>query len=177
MSWKVQARARKDAWDLGKPENQDGKEHVAVLFDYVDSNGEAGAITWYGYFSDKTWERTLDSLRYMGWTGDDLGNLDGLDTHEVELVLEEETYQGKTRTKVQWVNRPQALALKNPMDAGARASFAARMRGRVAQHNQANGAQRRAAPTRAPQPAPHRSPAGNYEGPDAPMPSDDDIPF
>lgn len=178
MSWKVKARARTGEWDLGTSEK--GTEQIAVLFDYLDGNGEAGSITWFGYFTDGTWQRTLDSLRYMGWQGDDLGVLDGLDTNEVELVLDEETYQGKTRVKVQWVNRLQALALKAPMDPAQRQSFAQRMRGRVAEHNQSNG-QRRAAPAAQPRTsrAP-RSPAGDGEPPSGyvgPHPGDDDIPF
>lgn len=167
MSWKVKARARTNEWDLGKStarNGEDAKEQIAVLFDYVDANGETGSITWYGYFTEKTWERTLDSLRYMGWKGDDLGNLDGLDSNEVELVLDVEEYQGKRRTKVQWVNRLQALALQNPMDQKERQSFASKMRGRIAQHNQVNGAQRRAA---APQPRTSAAtPSANqYDGP------------
>lgn len=167
MSWKVKARARKDSWDLGKSGD---KECIAVLFDYVDQNGEAGSIQWWGYFTEKTWERTLDSLRYMGWQSDDLGNLDGLDANEVELVLDEEEYDGKKRLKVQWVNRLQALYIKDPMDAQERVSFAARMRGRIAQHNQQNGGQRRAA-------AAPRNAAGGGGGFVGPPPTDDDIPF
>jgi hypothetical protein len=170
MSWKVKARARKDSWDLGKSGD---KECVAVLFDYVDQNGEAGSIQWWGYFTDKTWERTLESLRYMGWQGDDLGSLDSLDANEVELVLDEEEYQGKKSTKVQWVNRLQALYIKDPMDQGERASFAARMRGRIAQHNQQSG-QRRATTSQPRNSAP-RSNAGFDTS--APMPEDDDLRF
>ena len=171
---KVQGRARE--WALGHSKN--GTEQIAVLFDYIDSNGEASTITWFGYFSEAACDRTIEALRYCGWEGDDFGRLDGLDKNEVELVIENETYEGKSHLKVQWVNRLAALALKAPMDQNQVAAFAARMRGKaVASRQKMAAAPRAQQPARAPA---HRSPAGDYgdyDGPDAPPPTDDEIPY
>lgn len=167
---KVQGRARE--WALGHSSN--GTEQIAVLFDYVDSEGPQ-TITWFGYFTEAACDRTIEALRYCGWEGDDFGRLEGLDKNEVELVLENDTYEGKTRLKVQWVNRLAALALKAPMDSNQIAAFAARMRGKAVASRQKMAAPRT-------QQQPGRTPANNsrsapgYDhGPEAPF--DDDIPY
>jgi hypothetical protein len=169
---KVQGRARE--WALGL--SSKNTEQIAVLFDYVDVHGEPQTITWFGYFSEAACDRTLEALRYCGWEGDDFGQLDGLDRNEVELELEHETYEGKERLKVRWVNRLSSLALKAPMDAGQIASFAARMRGKAIASKQkmAAATPRTQQPARAPASA--TRPAGGFDpGPSAPY-SDEDSP-
>ena len=135
MNGKVKARAREWGLDVSK----NGKDQVVVLFAYVGEDGEEHMIRWYGFFTEATTDRTLDSLRYCGWTGDDLSNLEGLDANEVELVLEEEEYEGKLNTKVKWVNGPSRFELKNPMNQAQAKSFAERMRGKVVAHKQKAG--------------------------------------
>jgi len=165
---KVQGRARE--WALGHADN--GTEQIGILFDYSDENGEPNKITYYGYFTESTADRTIESMRYCGWEGDDFGQLDGLDRNEVELVIEDETYQGKTRRKIQWVNRLASVALKRPMDAQQIAAFAAKMRGRAVASRQKMAGSSAGARTQ-------RQPARAAGGPDmsAPPPGDDDIPF
>ena len=81
-----------------------GTKCIAVRFEIIDADAESNqAITWYGYFSDKTWERTLESLRYMGWDGKDLTDLGSLN-EPVSLDITNEEYQGRTHSKVAWVN-------------------------------------------------------------------------
>jgi hypothetical protein len=167
---KVQGRARE--WALGHSSN--GTEQIAVLFEYVDKNGEPDTITWFGFFTDAAADRTIEALRYCGWEGDDFGRLEGLDKNEVELVLENETYQGKERVKVQWVNRLSGLALKAPMNAAQIAAFSARMRGKAVASKQ-----KMATPSTQQRGASRVSDARNGGGPDmsAPPPTDDDIHF
>ncbi len=109
-----------------------GKEQVAVEFE-ITSPGQCFGemITWYGYFTDKTTERTIKGLRTCGWQGSDLSDLRGVSDNEVSIVIDEEEYQGKSRFKVQWVNALGGGGPKKPMtDTEARA-FAARMKGAV----------------------------------------------
>jgi hypothetical protein len=110
-----------------------GNEQVAVLFAITEEGFEHQMITWYGYFTDKTEESTLKALHTMGWEGDDLSDLTGIDRNEVYLVIvHEEGQDGQTRARVRWVNAtPGRLALKNRMDEGQKAAFAERMRGKV----------------------------------------------
>jgi hypothetical protein len=132
-------KARAREWALGMSQN--GKEQIAVLFDLVGGPHDGQSITWFGYFTDAAVDRTLDSLRHCGWSSDNLAELDGLDQNEVEIVVDEEFYEGKTRTKVKWVNRPSRLALKEQLSPQAAQAFAARLRGRTVAHKQKYGAQ------------------------------------
>ena len=81
---------------------------VSVEFEICSAEAAGERITWYGFLTDKTTERTLESLRYAGWRGSDISDLSDLSREDVplvELVLEVEEYEGKSRVRVQWVNR------------------------------------------------------------------------
>jgi hypothetical protein len=141
-----------------------GTECVGVEFEFVGDEGNKHRISWYGYFSEKTVERTIEALRFCGWTGNDLSDLSeigGRDDVRVNLVIQNEEYEGKVRAKVQWVNRAGGIAMANPLDADQRKSFAARMKGSILAFDQKSGA-----------------PRNNVK--QAPIPSErvsDDIPF
>lgn len=146
-----------------------GSEQVAVRFGITEGECKGRYITWYGYFTEKTTDRTLESLRACGWEGDDLFALDGITKNEVELVIEEEEGQdGEIRPKVRWVNAAGGLALKSRMPEGDARAFAARMKGAVVAHRQktAPSAERREQ---------RRPPQSRNNEP--PPPTDDDMPF
>jgi hypothetical protein len=119
--------ARATEWDLGTTDN--GKDYIGVLFRIEEGEAVGQTITWYGYFTEKTEQRTIESLRYCGWEGHNFADLNGLDKNLVKIVVDEEEYEGRIRTKVQWINRLGSMAIKNVMDDKARAAFAARMKG------------------------------------------------
>jgi hypothetical protein len=98
--------ARGQRADMGYSKKK-GTPYVRVWFNYVDDQGEpaGGGIFWDGYLTDATEYRTLESLTHCGWKGD-FKEFSGIDCEIVQLVLEDETYEGNTRTKVQWVNKP-----------------------------------------------------------------------
>jgi hypothetical protein len=113
-----------------------GKEQIAVQFEFLDPAGER--LTWYGFFTDAAFERTIESLRAMGWTGSSLDEFAGEKLpagvdRQVELVVQHEEYQGKTQARLSFVNSIGAgLALKSAMDANQARAFAAKMKGRIA---------------------------------------------
>lgn len=112
-----------------------GKEQVAVMFEIHDEGGSR--LTWYGYFTDNTFDRTVQSLRHLGWKGNDLsvfGKGIPEDCHnEVEVVIEHEADQeDRLRAKIRWVNSGNGLAVKERMDENAARQFAARMKSRIA---------------------------------------------
>lgn len=109
-----------------------GKEQIAIDFVVLDEGFAGQHITYYGYFTEKTEDRTLESLRYCGWRGDDLTDLSGIDANEVRIECENDTYEGKTRLKVAWVNGMGGLALKTPMTPDQTRAFAARMKAKAA---------------------------------------------
>jgi len=104
-----------------------GTEQVRVTFKVGDDT-----IDWYGYFTEKTEARTLDSLMLCGWDGQDFVTFNGITKNDVNIVCENEDYEGKTRVKVQWVNDPNRTVGGKPMEANEVASFADRMRAKVA---------------------------------------------
>jgi hypothetical protein len=131
--------ARPTAAALGQTKGD--KPCVGVEFELIDTGAR---ISWYGYFTDKTTNRTIESLRFCGWSGSDLDNLSEIGTKEnltVQVVVEVEEYEGKQIPKVQWVNRGGGLRLSNPMDVGQAKAFAASMRGAVMAYDQAKGGQ------------------------------------
>lgn len=114
-----------------------GKEQIAVLFELLQPAGER--ITWYGFFTDETYERTIEALRSCGWTGDNLSDFlfgkdlpNGFD-REVQLVIEHETREdGTVYPRVRWVNSGSGLAMKSMLDAQSAAAFSAKMKGKIA---------------------------------------------
>jgi len=118
--------ARAVGHDLGVADS--GKEFIAVEFEIQSGEHAGDRLTWRGFFTEKTAERTIESLRYCGWKGDDLTDMTGFGSTLVQIVVDHESYEGKTYARIQWVNKL-GVSLKNAMDAGTRAAFAARMKG------------------------------------------------
>ena len=119
-----------------------GTPFIECYFEITKGDNAGGKVRWTSYFSEKTNERSIESLQYCGWRGDDLsefsdGGLHGLDANEVEIVVELEEYQtetGETRSspKVQWVNRGGGyLNTDAAMAPEAAQSFGERMKGLV----------------------------------------------
>lgn len=109
-------------------------EQIAVDLVFLEGGPEVEGqhLTWYGFFTEKTTERTLESLRLLGWVGDDLSDLTGIDQNEVYVkVTHEEDQNGNLRARAAWINASGGLAMKERMDEGAAKAFAQRMRGHV----------------------------------------------
>jgi hypothetical protein len=119
--------AKAESYDFGVSEKN--TEFVAVVFRIEEGENFGERVTWNGYFTEKTIKRTLESLRYCGWSGDMVTDLTGIDKNKVQLVIKEEEFEGKLRTKVEWVNRLGGMAVKNRMDDATRKAFAARLKG------------------------------------------------
>lgn len=163
-------KARAKEWDFGVSGN--GSEQVAILFEITQGEHAGKCRTWYGYFSDAAIDRTLDSMRHCGWDGDSLANVDNLANNEVEIVIEEEVYEGKSREKIKWVNKPAGLKLQNQLNGSAKDAFAARLRGKVIAHKKKYGPQPTpTAPATASRPSQSR---GGWDD-SAPPPEDDDF--
>ncbi len=125
---------------LGTSANK-GTPFIELYFKIIDGEHLGSLVRWTGYFTENTSERTIQSLILMGWQGEDPsefedGTLHGLDSNEVDVVVELEEYEkdGETRTspRVQWVNRAGGyLNTANAMNTAAAKSFGERMRGLV----------------------------------------------
>lgn len=119
-------RARGITGALGFTNN--GNPQVAVRLQITDQAHSGETITWYGYFTDNTTERTLDSLRILGWAADELSDLTGIDANEVEIVVDEEEYNGQQKLRVRWINEIRG-PLVAPMTADQLRVFSAKMKG------------------------------------------------
>lgn len=120
-------RARAQRGEFGYTEK--GNEQVMVIFELTDPELAGETVPWWGYFTERTAERTMQSLRFCGWKGDDVTTLDGLTDNEVEVEIEHNTYKGKTNARVAWVNRVGGgLQLKTPMAEAQRKAFAQKMK-------------------------------------------------
>lgn len=162
-------RSKAQEWVLGESEN--GKPHIAVSFKVKDTDGEEKFVSWRGFFTEATTERTIESLRYMGFEGDDLANLVGLDKNEVDLVVEDEEYEGKTFPRVQWVNKPRGPQVKTALEGQKLSTFAAQMKAAFRAHDAAGGKRVSTKP-------PSAKPSPPQGGPPEPPPlTDADLPF
>lgn len=186
------------ATDLGELACQFGKSKekltpfIAVCCEILSGPDAGQKITWWGYFSDNAGasgktvtDRTLESLRHMGFKGDDLDKFaDQRPDIEFQIIVDHEVYDGKTRAKVQWVNSgsSRGIAIEAPMDKKELGLFAARFKTKLKAHPGVEG-------KKAERQAPTAAPAGGEERGDDPMTdtrgfdqsppagSDDDIPF
>lgn len=162
-------RARAKQWELG--ESSTGKEQIGVLFDILTEGAEFSQVSWYGYFTEGAIARTIESMRHMGWKGEDLEHLEDLGANEVELVVDEEEYEGKLYTKVKWVNRVGGLAMKAPLAGEKKKAFAAAMKTKIRAIDAAAG-------VRKPAQANGQKASPAQSGPPEPPPLNDaDLPF
>lgn len=94
-------------------------------------------MPWFGPLGDHVEEkhriRTIESLRSLGWTGDDLSEnpLPGIGTLDVSVEVKHEEYQGVVRARVAWINKAGATFAK-PIEANKGKAFAAQMKGLIA---------------------------------------------
>ena len=104
-----------------------GTNQIAVPFAIEDGPDAGSVITYFGFFSEAARDRTIESLRRCGWTGDDLRDL-GPMNRPVEIVVEHDEYNGKVRPKVKWVNSLGGVKLKDQLDESEMDSFADEMK-------------------------------------------------
>jgi hypothetical protein len=168
------AVATEHQWGTSK----NGHEQVAICFQIVDGPQSGQFATWNGYFSGKAEKITMKALRACGWKGDDLMNLGELN-QRVSIAIEHETSdEGKTYHKVQWVNAPGGLALKDPMSSDKLRMFAAKMKAKAAQVKEVAGERVEADRAEPPSQRNEAPPPGNGNDYDGPPPHGDaDIPF
>lgn len=163
-------RAKAVEWALGT--SQSGTEQIAVAFEILSDSHKGRKITWFGYFSEAALERTLSALRTCGWAEscDSIAELTGMGSAEVDLVIEDEVYEGKTRARIKWVNKVGAISLKNPMTHQQKLSLSERLRAAAIKSREGLF---QAAPKAAYQRPPEPPPASFADSPE----SEDDIPF
>lgn len=106
-----------------------GTDQVLVNFEITQGEQAGQRAPWFGFFTDKTTKRTLQSLRAIGFKGDDLAAIVSQDLgYEVDITIEHNTYEGKTSHRVGFVGGGGGASLANQMDPKARTRFSAQMK-------------------------------------------------
>jgi len=87
-------------------ESKTGTRFIRVPVTITTEGAQKGkTIDWYGYLTDRTQERTIEALENcfgVNWNWENI-NFAG---KEVEVVVEQEEYNGKTSFKAKWLNNP-----------------------------------------------------------------------
>ena len=149
---------------------QNDTEAVQVIVEIQDGEHKGERYRWDGWLTEKTAQRTLESLRHLGWETDRLDDLRGIDSKDAVAVIEHETNEqnGKTYARVQWINGVGAgIKEEQKVDRVAAKALADRFAA------MARGTRVGAANARKPDAAP---PSSRAKAPPADF-GDDDIPF
>lgn len=97
--------ARPLEYVFGKSKNK-GTEQVSVTFQFQGGPNDGKRMTWNGWLTEKTAERTFESLEHCGWDGNSLKAMTGFGSKNVELVIEdEEGTDGEMYPTIKWVNK------------------------------------------------------------------------
>jgi hypothetical protein len=142
------------------PEN--GNEQIAI--DVFVPELER-AFTTFLHFTEKAAPYAIERLRACGWNGEDLSDLTGVDSQEVDVQIKYETFQGKERMKVDIATGGGGrIQLDNQMDDKQKRAFAARMKGLLKGNAVASA-------------KPSSTKSNRTEGAFDPGPPADDLPF
>jgi hypothetical protein len=104
-----------------------GTEHIYALFQILEGKHEGQYVPWYGFFTEATSKQTVEALRYCGWRGYDLANLDGVQENEVTIEVEHGQRLGKTQARVAWVHHSSWMSDFDPMSPEEARAFADKM--------------------------------------------------
>lgn len=93
--------------EYGIPETKEGASpSIALTFEF-EVEGVRKQLTYYGYLTSAAAEYTLKNLITAGFKHDRPSMLckpNAFIDKEVQIVVEHETYEGKTRAKIRWIN-------------------------------------------------------------------------
>ncbi len=155
-----------------------GTRFIRIKFEILDGEHRGQITHWDGWFTEKTLERTLDSMENCGWDGGSIGSPVGIGSKGCEIQVEHEENEGRTYAKVAWVNRQGGGKLKEDMrmDERDQANLDSEFRASLLERRQKNGNGSRPAQRPAPR---AQQPQSRGRGNDdfGPMPDDSDIPF
>lgn len=153
----LNGRYRGKVVDGGLGKTGGGKEQAALLCQLGGDGPEKGLqLTYYGSFSDASFEHTFKALRAAGWSGTDLAEIDDWKKAvpappECEFVIEQEPVVDQqtnaqvevegvpqTRARVRWINPVGRIGVKERLAPAEAQSFAQKMKGKLLAFDQQN---------------------------------------
>lgn len=105
-----------------------GTPQVGIDLEFIGGEHEGAMVTTVLFFSENAKKFSFDRLRALGWSGDDVGDLTGIDTNEVQAVVKHETFDGKERMKVEILTGGGGMKFEKTMDPAQRRAFGASLR-------------------------------------------------
>jgi hypothetical protein len=134
-----------DNWALGESAVKQ-TPYARLEFEIQEGPYKGKRLTKDLYFTEKTWERAIESLRACGFEGDDISNLAGVTKNVVSITVEHEMMTDKTggpltdeeghakyRAVVAFINRDNR---PKPMEATKLSNFRELMKARLQQANE-----------------------------------------
>ena len=107
--------------NYGVGESSTGKAKIDIQFGFKDQDGVEQTLWWNGYMTEKSIQITAKALVNCGLKGSDYDKLaygveSGMLNIEkpVEIEVVHDTFEGKTREKIAWVNRPGGAQFMEP---------------------------------------------------------------
>jgi hypothetical protein len=146
------------SWDVGESKEK-GTPLVNVNYEIVAGPNSGQFISGQHYITEGAVEFTIKALRASGWSGvncSDPNDLGGMGTRKVELVVEAESYEGKSYPKVKFVNAPGGGFKPKPLDESKKRQLAAMLKVESAK-----------VPVLPPDPKPEREPGSDDGGPES----------
>lgn len=110
-------------------ESKEKKTPYVVVNFLIAESGTT--VTWRGFLTEKTQERTIEALRACGWTGTDIASVTFPPNAQVQIETETEEYEGKQHSKVKWVNAIRGPSTQGAMSEIEAKTFAAKMKGAI----------------------------------------------
>lgn len=137
---KYLARCIDDVGQIRWGMSKNGIPQLALTFALVDQDERATNETIDGAFSldekknqkgTSAYSITEKALRNCGWRTGSLDDLSGINDNIVELDVQWEEYNGESRLRIKWVNKPggHRLTFKDSLSAADVKAIAARFRG------------------------------------------------
>lgn len=99
-----------------------GNDQIVLDLDLFDI-GEK--VSTFLVFSDKSAPYSIERLRALGWSGNDLADLKGIDANEVSVEVKYEMYNGEEKMKVQILTGG-GVVLKDKLDDKGKKAFASK---------------------------------------------------
>lgn len=99
-------KAPGNGW-MDQPEGKAPFIRIPCIVDMPDNDQHGHEAVWYGYLTEKSRERTEETLKQVfGWSGnwDDEDALDAFIGKRVRLQCDESEWQGNIRIKARWLN-------------------------------------------------------------------------
>ena len=100
-----------------------GNDQIVLDIDLVELGTR---VSTFLVFSDNSAAFSIDRLRALGWEGNDLLNLVGIDRNEVDVLVKYELYQGEQKMKVEIMTGGGRVTLQDQMNDTGKRAFAAR---------------------------------------------------